>query len=185
MITRIESSQIESPVFALLRWAAEHALWDMLSALVLLLSALAGFAILFWAKRRVRNLDFFTIRHPRDDSDYPLKIYVEIRNYTGTSVVISSPYFKSGRLRLHPNARGEGFSRGYEVRFPDPASQMLTEVECLLRHRENVATWIPIDPSHTDQEVDEAIKHHTVGTLHCMCTWLQEKPKVHKLRPKI
>jgi len=184
MSTAIESSQIESPLFAMMRWAAEHGLWDMLSAIILLISAVAGFAVLFWIKRRVRNLNFFT-RRLRDNSNYPLKVYVEIRNYTGTSVVISSPYFKFGKLRPDPNARGDSFSQEYEIKFPDPSNQMLTEVEYLLRHRENVSTWVPIDPTHTDQEVDDAIKHHTVGTLHCMCTWLQEKPKVHKLHPKI
>ena len=146
----------------------------------MLVSASVGLTVLFWAKGRVRNLNFF-IRRLRDESHYPLKVYIEIRNYTGRSVVISVPYFVYGDLRPDPNARGDSPSREYEVKFPDPRNQTLSEVEYLLRHRESVSTWVPIDPTHTDEGVDQAIESRAVGKLRCMCTWLQDKPKVHKL----
>jgi hypothetical protein len=174
----------ELPVLAWMRWAAEHGLWDMIGTIVLVASALIGFTVLFWAKRRVRNLNFF-IRRLRDDSNYPLKVYLEIRNYTGRSVVISVPYFMYAQLRPDPNARGDSPSREYEIKFPDPRNDTLSEVEYLLRHRESVSTWVPIDPTHTDQQVDAAIEQRRVGKLHCMCTWLQDKPKVHKLVRRI
>lgn len=167
-----------------MQWADQHGLWDMTSTLVLLVSAVVGFTVLFWAKRRVRNLNFFT-RRLRDNSNYPLKVYAEIRNYTGTSVVISLPCFIYAKLRPDPNARGDSPSKEYEIKFPGPSGQTLSEVEYLLRHRETVSTWIPIDPSHSDQEVDSAIENCKVGKFRCMCTWLQEKPKVHKLIRKL
>jgi len=170
----------ELAVFAWMIWAEQHGVWGILSTLVLLISALVGFRILFWAKRRVRNLNFF-VRRLRDESNYPLKVYVEIRNYTGRSVVISLPYFVYAKLRPDPNARGDSPSREYEVKFPDSGNHTLSEVEYLLRHRESVSTWVPIDPTHTDQEVDAAIDNRSVGKLHCKCTWLQDNPTVHKL----
>jgi hypothetical protein len=87
------------------------------------------------------------------------------RNYTGRSVVLSAPFFVYRGLRPDPNARGDSPTGEYEVKFPDPRNQMLSEVECFLRHRENVSTWVPIDPTQTDQEVDKAINRHTVGKL--------------------
>jgi len=164
-----------------MKWAADYALWDMSSTIILFVSAVIGFTVLFWAKRRVRNLNFFTQRR-RDNSNYPLKVYIEIRNYTGRSVVISSPYYRYKDLRPDPKARGDSPSGDYELKFPDIAQQELKEVEYLIRHRENVSTWIPIDPEHTDAEIDEAIRRRKVATLYCMCTWLEEKPKVHKLK---
>ncbi|MFZ1576164.1 MAG: hypothetical protein WAT36_13190 [Chromatiaceae bacterium] len=156
----------------------------MISTIVLVAAALIGFSVLFWAKRRVRNLNFF-IRRLRDQSNYPLKVCLEIRNYTGRSVVISVPYFVYERLRPDPNARGDSLSREYEIKFPEPRNQTLSEVEYLLRHGESVSTWVPIDPTPTDQEVDAAIEQWAVGKLHCMCTWLQDKPKVHRLVRRI
>ena len=132
----------------------------------------------------MRGLNFF-IRPIRDASEYPLKVFLEIRNYAGRSVVISAPYFVFAGLRPDPNARGDTPTGEFEIKLPDPSSKNLTEVEYLLRHRENVSTWIPIDPTHTDAEVEAAIKQRRVGKLHCMCTWLKDEPEVHKLVRRI
>ena len=175
----------EPSIFASMKWAAEHGLWNMINTIVLVPSVLIGLKVLFWAKQRVRNLNFFVRPLRGDDPNYPLKVYLEIRNYTGRSVVISIPYFVYARLRPDPNARGDSPSREYEIKFPDPRTNTLTEVEYLLRHRETVSTWVPIDPAHTDQEVEAAIERRSVGKLHCMCTWLKDKPIVHRLVRRI
>ena len=167
-----------------MKWAADYALWDLLSTLILFLSAVIGFTVLFWTKRRVRNLNFFTQRR-RDETNYPLKVYIEIRNYTGRSVVISYPFYRYKDLRADPNARGDSPSGDYELKFPDVSQRELREVEYLIRHGENVSTWIPVDPNHTDGEIDEAIRRRRVATLYCRCTWLEEKPRFHKLRRNI
>ena len=62
-----------------MKWAHEHGIWEMINILVLVVSALIGFTVLFWAKRRVRNLNFF-VQRLRDASNFPLKVCVEIRN---------------------------------------------------------------------------------------------------------
>jgi hypothetical protein len=54
-------------------WAAQHGVWEMISTILLVGGALVGFNLLFWAKRRVRNLNFFVSRL-RDGSNYPLKV---------------------------------------------------------------------------------------------------------------
>ena len=121
----------------------------------------------------------------RDHTDYALKIFIEIRNYTGRSVVISAPYYRYGDLRPDPYARGDSPSGDYEMKFPTTTGLELNEVDYLIRHGENVKTWIPVDPKHTDAEIDEAMKNRKVATLYCRCTWLEEKPRVHKLKRKI
>ena len=82
----------EAPVFAWMQWAAQHGVWDMISAVVIFLSALIGAKVLFWTKRRIPNLNF-SIYHRRDQDDYPLKVYVEIRNYTGSTVAMFADHY--------------------------------------------------------------------------------------------
>src|SRR6266536_1920889 len=147
----------EPLVFQFMRWAADHGLWELISTIVIVVSAIIGASYLFWTKRRVRHLNFFVLR-VRDQSNYPLKVYVEIRNYTGKSVVISFPYFVYRAVRRDPNAHGDSPTGEYEIKFPGQNQQILTEIDYLLRHGENVSTWVPLDPTHTDQEVDEAIR---------------------------
>jgi hypothetical protein len=135
-----------------MEWAIKHGIWEIVTAIAAVVGLSIGIKIVFWSRRRVRNLNFFT-RPIRDGSNYPLKVYVEIRNYTGCSVVLSVPYFVFARLRPDPNARGHSSSGEIEVKFPGLTNNNLTEVEYLLRHRDNVSTWVPIDPAHTDAEV--------------------------------
>jgi hypothetical protein len=157
----------------------------MISTLVIVASAVTGFKLLFWTKRRIANLNFF-VSSQRDASAYPLKVLVEIRNYTGSAVVIfAKHYVYKGGLRRDPNARGDTATGEHELKFPERTGVILQEVEYLLRHRESVCTWVPIDPTHTDQEVDAALKHKNVAELHLTCTWLREKPTVDKLRVPI
>lgn len=185
---KVPLPKIDEPAFfQWMRWAAEHSLWPMISTVVLLVTVYKGWRIFVTSTKRVRNLNFFVrmARDPSQSATYPLKVYVEIRNYTGRSVVITSPYFKYGELKPDPNARGDSPEAEYEVKFPNESGDLLSEVEFLLRHQETTATWIPLDSAHTDEEVSAAIKTSKVGELHCTCTWLQDKPNVHRLVRKI
>ena len=165
-----------------LLWLADHDIWGLITTAVLMLTTIGGILYLRYAKRRVRNLNFFISFKRENRPDYPLRIYVEIRNYTGRSVVFTNPFFKFKELRADPQGRGDSSSGEIEVKFPDPNKQYLSEVEYMLRHKENVTTWIPLDPIHSDAEVREALKRRRAGTLNCICTWLEEKPSIHKLR---
>jgi hypothetical protein len=164
----------------------QHGVWGIANTMILFLSAILGFGIVFWAKRRVKHLNFHTSFHRGKTSDaYPLIVNIEIRNYAGRSVVISSPYFKYDKLKPDPNARGDSSSGEYEVKFPNAKQPILTEVEYLIRHKESVTTWIPLDRYHSNDEVETILKNRQVGTFCCTCTWLEDRPRVHKLKQKI
>lgn len=172
-------------VWIYMEWADQHGLWDCISTTLQILAIVAGVIFLAWAKRRVRNLNFF-FRPLRRQGNYPFVIVIEIRNYTGRTVVISNPYFNYDSLRPDANARGDSASGDYEIKFPRHlGANGLDQVEFMLRHGETVSTWIPLDPQHSDQEVENAMQSQTVGKIKCMCTWLLEKPKSHKLVRKI
>ena len=172
-------------MFEVLKNANDHGIWDMISVLVLIPSFFLAIYLLFLPRRRVPNLNFH-ITSTRDDSNYPLRINIEIRNLTGRAVVISHPSFKfAGILRGHPQAHRHTETGEYEIKFAGQQPQQLTEIECLLRHTENTQTWVPVDPEHTDEQVNQAIQSMRAGMLICTCTWFQEKPKSHKLKTKL
>jgi len=98
-------------------WANERGLWDMIMTVLAIIGAAAGYYYLFWAKRRIRYLNFYTEIRRNKYPNYPLVIYLEIRNYTGRSVVISSPFFNYKELRPDPKSRGDLPSGDYEIKL--------------------------------------------------------------------
>lgn len=173
-------------IVTFLEWSDSHGIWDLTSVVILLISAIAGFALVLVAKRRVRNLNFFF--RPRRDwvPNYSSVIQVEIRNFTGRTVVISNPYFRHAKLRPDGEARGDSASGDYEIKFPRHlGARELDQVEFMLRHGETVSTWVPIDPDHSDEEVATAMRRSRAGKIRCTCTWLFDQPKIHRLVRKV
>jgi hypothetical protein len=168
-------------IFDALEWAHKHGIWDIL----IIAGGLSIFAKLF-PRRRIRNLNFY-LRQVRDAQEqFPLCIYLEIRNYTGRTVVLSNPSIRLDRdLHAPPEAHGDSPSGDIEIKFPDPNRQLFTEVEYLLRNKENVHTIIPLDPTHTDAEVQAALRRKRVGRLNVTCTWMQETPQVERYSRRI
>lgn len=168
-----------------LRLLDELGIWNAGMFIMVFAGFLYGIIYLRWARRHIKHLNFF-MRPVRDQSNYPSKLYVEIRNFTGRSVVVSYAYFRYNRLRPDEKARGDTLTGWYEVKFPDRAGQpLLSEVEHFLRHGEQVQTWVPVDPAHDDQEIHEAIRRRRVGTLTCFVTWIEEKPKSVRLKRRM
>ena len=131
------------------------------------------------------NLNFYVSKYRDDKATYPLKIRMEIRNSTGRNVVLTSRHFRFKSLRPDKEARGDIPSGRFEVKFPDITKTRLDEFEYLLRNKEAVRTWIPIDPSHSDEEVDNAINSNNVGEFLFICTWLGDEVSVQEVNRKI
>lgn len=164
-----------------LRWANDYGIWSIVQVLFLAVTVVLGLKLFWIPRRRIRNLNFNIrfVRNPRHD--FESHIHLELRNYTGRSVVLSSPFFRYRKLRPPPDAHGDTLSGEYEIKFPSPNGKALTEVEYLLRNKESVHTIIPIDPAHTEEEVNAMHLKRRIGKLTVMCTWLQERPSVDKL----
>lgn len=169
----------------LLKWANDHGLWAAAQSIVLIASFVIGLKIIYFPRRRIRNLNFHARLLRSERNKFRLMIYLELRNYTGRSVVLSSPFFRYLDLRPPSEAHGDTPSREYEIRFPGNGGKDLTEVEYLLRNKESVHTMIALDPMHTDQEVQRALGKHRIGTLTVTCIWLQDTPRGQKLARRI
>ncbi|HET7395240.1 MAG TPA: hypothetical protein VFK12_02250 [Gammaproteobacteria bacterium] len=169
----------------LLKWANEHGVWGAVQAIVLVASFVIGLKIIYFPRRRIRNLNFHARLVRSERNKFRLMIYLELRNYTGRTVVLSSPFFRYLDLRAPSEAHGDTPSREYEIRFPSNGGKELTEVEYLLRNKESVHTIIALDPAHTDQEVHRALNKHRIGTFIVKCIWLQDAPRVQRLSRRI
>ena len=59
---------------------------------------------------------------------------------------------------------------------------ILSEVACLLRHRDVVTSYIPIHEDHSDEEIAELSRQKRIGKLYCDVVFLEGRPKVRRLK---
>ncbi len=160
-------------------------LWEMLNFFLVIAGLVIG-SVYFIRKRRVPMLNIFTSYSKRQGGqNYTSLINIEFRNFTGCSIAICNPYFKYKELRPDPAAHRDSYSGETEVKFVGVNGGGLTEIETFLRHKESTATWIPVDPGHSDEEVRSILNSKQVGILYFTCVWVTKKPKVRNLAIRI
>lgn len=168
------------PILVFLRWTNEHGIWDLTQTIVLLVSLLAAIKLVFFPRRRIPRLDFWTEMR-RDHPQYKRSVTLHVQNYTGRSLVLSWPYFRYDKLRPHDTAAGDAPSGDYQLKFPNSTNTLFSEVEVLLRNKESVHTLIPFDDAIAEADLEVAMKAGQLGRVECMVTWLDTTPKTHKL----
>ena len=164
-------------ILGFLRKANEYGIWELLSTLALIV----GLKWLFFKRRKIPHFNIHYER-ARDTSNYPLKIKIELRNFTGCPCVISFPFVELKTLRADTKARGNSFSKQYEVKFHNGGAW---HIDTFLRHGEYASTWVPLDPMHTDLEVDAALAKGEAGHIEFTCVWLRDRPIQETVRTPI
>ncbi|HLD49973.1 MAG TPA: hypothetical protein VJC08_02110 [bacterium] len=155
-------------------------IWELLNFLVVL-SGLVSAYLFFGRKGRIPQLNIHTHSSRQEGQYYSLLINIEFRNFTGCSIVIANPYFKYKGLRRHPSGHRDASSNETEVKFASNSNTVeMNEVDTFLRHRETKSTWIPVDPKHSDDEINHALKKKKVGKLYFHYVWIKEKPQVER-----
>ncbi len=169
----------------LLKQFNEIGLWDMLSTFILLLGSIAGFLIFIRHKRRIRDLNFYVTWRRDTKERFPLVLHFEIRNLSQSIIVLNSPFLKFDSFKPGPYAHCDSISGEYEIKFRRIETQEESEVACLLRHRETVTSYIPLDENQTDEELMKLSNQGKVGTLYCDVIVLERKPRVIRLKLKL
>lgn len=155
--------------------------WEMLNSFIVIAGIVFG-SVYFLRNKRVPMLNIFTSHTQRSEGqNYTSLVNIEFRNFTGSSIAICNPYFKYKRLRPDPAAHRDSYSGEAEVKFKSANGNGLTEIETFLRHKENTATWIPVDPEHSGEDIKSALDNKRAGVLYFTCVWITEKPKVRKM----
>ena len=174
---------------------AAYGFWDILSLLLLAAGAMWGYVRFF---RPVRSIPNFTVffNYCRDlGHQYQSLLTIELRNHTGHSVHIMSAGFKCEGLRPHPDGTRDAGTGKLEIKFsqslikqPGTSQSVLSTFEAFLTDGQSMATWAPLDPTHSDDDVRYAMQLGTVGYFECYVTLISKnhKPLTYRLiaRPK-
>jgi len=147
---------------------AEWGVWDIIGLLGAIIPTLAVVIYLF-PRRAMHN---FYIDSKRESGNHPYSkiVRIEMRNHTNEPLYVVSEGFVFGSvIRASPHAAKHAVHQIYEVKFQGLKPNSLTEVDMLLRPREIASTWIPVDESQDDKDIDAAVRNRTVGTLRLKC----------------
>jgi len=171
-------------VCSFFRSAQTHGLWDFLTFCSVVFGAFMGYRYFFYSKSNIKNLNIKKwLSEEKEDNTYPLKIRIEIRNYTGQSVVIFDSFFILKKFKPDPKASMDEQTGRIETRYPSKYGQI--EVDYLIRHKESVETWIPLEPNQNIDEIKKTLKESFIGRFYFSCNWVGIKPKLQKLERKI
>lgn len=123
----------------------------------------------------------FNVSYRTGGTQFPLKLWLEIRNQTGSDVVIRSDYFFcNGSLRASKKAAGNPSTRRYEIKFPQGDNLVL--LETILLNGGLVRTYFPVDETHSESELQTAIANAQSGEFHYTCYWLSQTPITRRYR---
>jgi hypothetical protein len=144
---------------------------------------------IFVPRRRVPGLNVYVTseRTPADRATgerFPLRLKMEIRNFSGAPVLIRRAAFTFQSLRPHPQCHMHSETKECEVKFPGRIPNELCEPDCYLRQGGCVMTWIGLDTTHTDQEIQEALQANRIGVLRCSIVHLREKAQLYELKTR-
>ena len=141
--------------------------WGVWDVIQIALVIVGGLVALFYLFPR-RSIENFYIDATRGDAHppYPKVICIELRNLTNEPLYVLSRGFRFGDI-IHPSPLSaiDHYTETCEVKFPGPNPDNLTEIDTLVRHGQPVATWVPVDPNHADDIIDQALHNRRVGFL--------------------
>jgi hypothetical protein len=112
--------------------------------------------------------------------NYPSKISVDIYNKSQCNVVLRADYFRYGkRLRFAANANSVGHSSGgrFWLGFRGQ-SGMHTLSSVLLAKGDSTNCYVPVDPTESSGDVQNAIKEKEIADLHITCFWMDDYPRL-------
>ena len=156
-------------------------LWDIISCLILIAGTIFGIIYYKKSKRRIRPLNVY-LSWRKNMHSFNKVLHIEIRNLDETPFVVSSSYFVPDKIKMHPKAHQDSISHEYEIKFRMNETDQLSQVTCILRHRDIALTYVPINDAQSNDLLDTLSKEKSVGTFHCLITEFKEKekPKTYK-----
>jgi hypothetical protein len=158
------------------RFMAHWGIWGMMGFVGGLIPTLAVLFYLF-PRKAIKNFYISTFRAAANPP-YSKVMVIEMRNLTNAPLYVLSEGFRFGNvIHASPHAAINVATQICEAKFPGPPFPPgdLTEIDTLVRHNQPVSTWVPIDPNHTDDEIDAAIQNRSVGVLHLKCLRLSSR----------
>lgn len=150
------------------QFMANWGIWDIIGLIAAVIPTVMVLCYIF-PRKAITNLYIDTERTSINQG-YPKVVRIKFRNHTNEPLYVLSEGFRFGSvIRRSPNAAQNAATAVCEVKFEGWQQGILTEIDTLVRPGQEVSTWVPVDPTHPDQEIDSAIESHSVGTLRLRC----------------
>ena len=154
---------------------AHWGIWDILSLILTFVPSLLILIYLF-PRKRIDNL-YIDTKIRCINQTYSKVISVELRNHTNEPLYILSQGFVFGSsIRPSPHGAKDAATGVYEIKFMGRESNILSEIDTIVRPNQIVTTWIPVDPEHTDKSINEALQNHSVGNLRLKIQKISNRP---------
>jgi len=157
------------------KFMANWGIWDILGLIVALVPSVLVLIYLFPRKK----IDSFYIdtKIASVNQTYPKVVSVEIRNHTNDPVYIFSQGFVFGdKIQPSPHGAKNAATDVYEIKFEGRQTGILSEIDALVRPNQVISTWIPVEPSVSDQSLSDALSNRSVGTLRLKCQLISSRP---------
>jgi len=143
-------------------------IWDIIGLIAALIPTVMVLRYLF-PRKAITNLYIDTERDSIN-SWYPTVVRIKLTNHTNEPLYVLSEGFTFGSIiSASPNVAQNAATAVCELKFEGRQHNILSEIDTLVRPGQEISTWIPIDPAHSDQEIDSAIQVRRVGTLRLKC----------------
>lgn len=156
------------------KFIADWGLWDIIGLLGAAIPTVIVLCYLF-PRKSIRNL-YIDTRRDSINQRYPKVVRIDLRNHTNQPLYVLSEGFRFGNvIAASPHAAKDTATQVCEVKFVGRQPGVLTEIDTLVRPNEIVSTWVPVDPNHSDQHIDDAIGNRTVGTLRLKCQKVSDR----------
>jgi len=150
------------------RFMADWGIWDITGLLLLMVPIIFVLCYLF-PRKAIKNF-YIDTRRGSINAGYPKVVRLILRNLTNEPIYVLSEGFKfKSTISASPNAAKNAATNVCEVKFEGRQHYSLTEIDTLVRPSQEVCTWVPVDPSHSDEEIDAAIQTRNVGVLRLRC----------------
>ncbi len=171
-------------------WLAKYDIWSSASFVILIFGLVAGYIKFYRPHKSIKNFYVFFHCECAAGWDFPFRVIIGFTNHTGRSVHIASASFKFKNLRPDPNSTVDSSTGRTIIKFPtevmvgEKIETLLQDFEYYLKVDETVHSYAPIDPSHKNEEAEQAFSKGKVGTLDCYVTLLSRdrKPIVYRLK---
>lgn len=150
------------------QFMADWGIWDIIGLIAAAVPTIMVLCYIF-PRTAITNL-YIDTKRDSINQGYPKVVRIKFRNHTNEPLYVLSQGFTFGaEIRRSPNAARNAATAVCEVKFEGRQPGLLSEIDTLVRPGQEVSTWVPVDPSHSDQEIDFAIESQSVGTLRLRC----------------
>ena len=136
------------------------------------------------------RIRFRTQLRPDPMATVKLKLYVEITNDRSSPVVLSSAYFtfnEPSAFRHDPHIPGDTVSSRYHSKFLNDEGNAHSEFSYLLRPGKSTTSYISLDPSHAENDIQNMLNHRKLGIFNVYITWWtdREAPKARLVKVEL